>query len=176
MTCSDGQRRGLVFGENEPNAVLEEMGQCQLVGLSTVAKVMRWFAGAGQWEEAVTTFYELGTLGLEKNTESMNLLLDTREVFLELKPHISANDHMFNIYIHGWCKMNWVDEAHWTIQETRGNRCLPCVTSYSTIIQFYCQQYKISKGLLNEMQAQGCPPNIVTFTTIMCSLTKVGGV
>ncbi|XP_059446890.1 pentatricopeptide repeat-containing protein At3g04130, mitochondrial-like [Corylus avellana] len=165
-------------------AVLEEMGQCQLVGLSTVVKVMRRFAGAGQWEEAVTTFDELGTLGLDKNTESMNLLLDTlckenkveqaREVFLVLKPHISPNAHTFNIFIHGWCKMNRVDEAHWTIQEMRGNGCLPCVISYSTIIQFYSRQSKFSKAyeLLDEMQAQGCPPNIVTFTTIMCSLTK----
>lgn len=165
-------------------AVLEEMGQCQLVGLSTIAKVMRRFAGAGQWEEAVTTFDELGTLGLEKNTESMNLLLDTlckenkveqaREVFLELKSHISPNAHTFNIFIHGWCKVNRVDEAHWTIQEMRGYGCRPCVISYSIIIQFYCQKFKFSKvyELLDEMQTQGCPPNVITFTTIMCSLTK----
>lgn len=165
-------------------ALLEEMNQYHLVTLNTVAKVMRRFAGAGKWEDAVRIFDELGTFGLEKNTESMNLLLDTlckenkvqqaREIFLELKSHISPDAHTFNIFIHGWCKVNRVDEAYWTIQEMKGHSCRPCVISYSTIIQFYCHQYNFGKvyELLDEMQAQGCPPNVVTFTTILCSLAK----
>uniref|UniRef100_A0A2N9FS87 Pentacotripeptide-repeat region of PRORP domain-containing protein n=1 Tax=Fagus sylvatica TaxID=28930 RepID=A0A2N9FS87_FAGSY len=129
-------------------ALLEEMNQYHLVTLNTVAKVMRRFAGAGKWEDAVRTFDELGTFGLEKNTESMNLLLDTlckenkvqqaREIFLELKSHISPDAYTFNIFIHGWCKNN------------------------------FGKVYE----LLDEMQAQGCPPNVVTFTTILCSMAK----
>ena len=56
---------------------------------------MRRFAGAREWKEAVRVFDELGKFGLKKNTESMNLLLDTlckenrvqqaREIFYELK-------------------------------------------------------------------------------------------
>jgi pentatricopeptide repeat protein len=47
-------RLGKMKQMGKMKAVLEEMGQCQLVGLSTVAKVMRRFAGAGQCEEAVS--------------------------------------------------------------------------------------------------------------------------
>ncbi|PQQ00793.1 pentatricopeptide repeat-containing protein [Prunus yedoensis var. nudiflora] len=57
--------------------LLEKMRQDNLVTLNTVGKVMRRFAGAGKWEDAVRMFDELGSFGLEKNTESMNLLLDT---------------------------------------------------------------------------------------------------
>ncbi|KAL5760095.1 hypothetical protein ACOSQ2_018933 [Xanthoceras sorbifolium] len=169
---------------DQMRALLEEMNKHHFVTPDTVAKVMRRFAGAGQWEDAVRTFDELGTFGLEKNTETMNLLLDTlckeykvehaRDIFLALKSHIPPNAHTFNIFIHGWCKVNRVDEAHWTIQEMKGHGCRPCAISYSTIIQFYCRQYSYSKiyELLDEMQAQGCPPNVVTYTTIMCYLTK----
>ncbi|XP_015894349.1 pentatricopeptide repeat-containing protein At3g04130, mitochondrial [Ziziphus jujuba] len=154
------------------------------ITLNTVAKVMRRFAGAGKWEDAVRMFDEVDAYGLAKNTEAMNLLLDTlcksnkveqaREIFLELKQHISPNAHTFNIFIHGWCKVNRVDEAHWTIQEMKGHGCRPCVISYSTIVEFYCRRYNFGKvyEMLDEMQAQGCPPNVVTFTTIMCFLTK----
>lgn len=164
--------------------LVEEMQLAHLVTLSTIAKVMRRLAGAGHWKEAVRTFDELGSFGLEKNTESMNLLLDTlckankveqaREIFLELKSHIHPNAHTFNIFIHGWCKVKRVDEAHWTIQEMKGHGCRPCAISYSTIIQSYCHQFDFHKvdELLDEMQAQGCPPNVVTYTTIMCSLTN----
>lgn len=163
---------------------LEEMRQGHLVTLDTIAKVMRRFSGAGQWENAVRIFDELETFGLEKNTDSMNVLLDTlckekhveeaREIFLLLKSHIAPNAHTFNIFIHGWCKINHIDEAHWTIQEMRGHGCQPSVISYSTIIQFYCCKFNFRKvyEVLDEMSVQGCPPNNVTYTTVMCSLTK----
>ncbi|KAG4940473.1 hypothetical protein JHK87_044344 [Glycine soja] len=164
--------------------LLEEMREGGLVNMNTVAKAMRRFVGAGQWVDAVRIFDDLQALGLEKNTESMNLLLDTlckekfvqqaREIFLELKQHIAPNAHTFNIFIHGWCKICRVDEAHWTIQEMKGYGFHPCVISYSTIIQCYCQEGNFSRvyELLDEMQAQGCSANVITYTSIMCALGK----
>ncbi|GAV62334.1 PPR domain-containing protein/PPR_2 domain-containing protein/PPR_3 domain-containing protein [Cephalotus follicularis] len=166
-------------------AFLEEMGDDHLVTLDTIAKAMRRFAGARLWQDAVMIFDDLGTFGLEKNTESMNVLLDTlckegkveqaRAIFLELKSHIAPNAHTFNIFIHGWCKVNRVDEAHWSMQEMKGHGYRPCVISYSTIIQFYCHQHNLFKvyELFDEMEAQGCPPNVVTYTTVICSLAKL---
>ncbi|KAL3501058.1 hypothetical protein ACH5RR_035507 [Cinchona calisaya] len=163
---------------------VEEMNMARLVSLNTIAKVMRRFAGAGEWKDAVRTFDEMDKFRLEKNTESMNLLLDTlckeskveqaREIFLKLKLHIPPNAHTFNIFIHGWCKINRVEEAQWTIQEMKGHGCRPTVISYSTIIQFYCHQFNFRRvhELLDEMQDQRCTPNVVTYTTIMHSLTK----
>ncbi|PIA51364.1 hypothetical protein AQUCO_01100291v1 [Aquilegia coerulea] len=163
---------------------VNEMREGNHVRLNTIAKAMRRLAGAGKWEEAIKIFNDLGTFGLEKNTEAMNLLLDTlckekrvevaRDVFLELKPHIPPNDHTFNIFIHGWCNYNRVDEANWTLQEMKGHGCRPCVISYSIIIQAYCNQFNYRKvyELLDEMKAHGCTPNVVTYTTLMCSLAK----
>ncbi|XP_059657751.1 pentatricopeptide repeat-containing protein At3g04130, mitochondrial [Cornus florida] len=164
---------------------VEEMRLGHLVTLSTIGKVMRRLSGAGNWEAASRVFDELGNFGLEKNTESMNLLLDTlckekkveqaRKIFLELKSHIPPDARTFNIFIHGWCKVNRVDEAHWTFQEMKGHGCRPSVISYSTIIQSYCRQSNFHRvyELLDEMEAQGCPPNVVTYTTIMASLAKL---
>lgn len=164
--------------------LLEEMRRESLITLNTIAKVMRRFVGARQWADAVRIFDDLKTLGLEKNTESMNLLLDTlckekfveqaREIFLELKQYIAPNAHTFTILIHGWCKVRRVDEAHWTIQEMKGYGCHPCVISYSIIIQCYCEEQNFDRvfELLDEMQAQDCSPNVVTYTTIMSALAK----
>lgn len=165
-------------------ALVEEMNRGQLISLNTIGKIMRRFAGAGMWEDAVRIFDQLENYGLEKNTETMNILLDTlckerkveqaRSIFLDLKSHITPNANTFNIFIHGWCKVNRVDEAHWTIQEMKGHGCRPCVISYSTIIQSYCHQSNFGKvyELLDEMEDQNCAPNVVTYTTIMCSLSK----
>lgn len=164
--------------------ILQEMRDNNLVTLNTVAKVMRRFAGAGQWEEAVRIFDELGTFGLEKSVESMNLLLDTlckahrveqaREIFLKLKPHVLPNANTFNIFIHGWCKIGRVDEANWTIEEMKGHGCRPCIISYSTIIKFHCSHsnFDMVRYVLDEMRTKGCLPNVVTYTTIMSYMAK----
>ncbi|VVA96415.1 unnamed protein product [Arabis nemorensis] len=164
------------------NEFVERMRGDKVVTLNTIAKIMRRFAGAGEWEEAVKVFDRLGEFGLEKNTESMNLLLDTlckekrveqaRAILLELKSHITPDVYTFNIFIHGWCKANRVEEALWTIQEMKGHGFRPCVISYTTIIRCYCQQSEFIKvyEMLSEMEANGSPPNSVTYTTIMSSL------
>ncbi|GFP94482.1 pentatricopeptide repeat-containing protein at3g04130 mitochondrial [Phtheirospermum japonicum] len=167
-------------------ALVDEMREHNFVSLNTISKMMRRFTGAGDWKDAVKTFDELENYGLEKNTESMNVLLDTlckekkveqaRSIFLELRPHISPNASTYTIFINGWCKIKRVEEAQWTFEEMRGNGFRPCVVSYSIIIQFYCSESKFYKvyEVLDEMQADGCCPNVVTFTTIMHSLTKSG--
>ncbi|KAF7808779.1 pentatricopeptide repeat-containing protein [Senna tora] len=169
---------------NKVRALLKEMNQGCLITLNTIAKVMRRFTGSGHWEDALRVFDEIETFRLEKNTESMNVLLDTlckenyveqaRAIFLELKQHISPNAHTFNIFIHGWCKVRRVDEAHWTIQEMKGHGFYPSVISYSTIIQCYCREQNFSRAyeVLDEMQAQGCSPNVITFTGIIFALAK----
>ncbi|XP_058093189.1 pentatricopeptide repeat-containing protein At3g04130, mitochondrial-like isoform X2 [Magnolia sinica] len=165
-------------------ALVEEMRGGGIITRNTVAKIMRRLAGAGRLKDAVKVFDELLVMGVEKDVESMNLLLDTlckekrvelaREVFLELKAHITPNAHTFNIFIHGWCKVNRIDEAHWTIQEMKGYGVRPSVITYSTIIQAYCNQFNFCKvnELLDEMKIEGCSPNVVTYTTIMHSLAK----
>ncbi|KNA16143.1 hypothetical protein SOVF_091790 [Spinacia oleracea] len=166
------------------SGLMGEMLERELVTLRTMAIVMRRFAGARRWSDAVRTFDELGTFGLKKNAESMNLLLDTlckesqvqmaRAIFLELKSHILPTVHTFNIFVHGWCKIKRVEEAYWTLQEMKGHGFRPCVISYSTIIQTYCRLSNWNKTfeLLEMMESQGCKPSVVTYTTIMSSLSK----
>lgn len=155
-----------------------------LIALETVAKIMRRLVGAGRWRDAVSFFNDLGCLGLAKDTESMNYLLDTlckerkvevaREVFMELKAHIPADAYTFNIFVNGWCIADRVEEAIWTIQEMRGYGFRPSVITYSTILKAHCKQSNFRKvhELLDEMVAEDCPPNVVSYTIIINSLAK----
>ncbi|CAM8947632.1 unnamed protein product [Rhodiola kirilowii] len=178
-----------ILGKNRQmslmNTLLEDMQKSgNLVTLETVGKAMRRLCGAGKWEDAVSIFDNLETFGLKRNTESMNLLLDTlckekkvqqaRDIFVTLKPYIAPSAHTFNIFIHGWCKIGRVDEAEWTIEEMKGYGCLPSVISYSTIIEFHCRQSNFRQvyDLLDKMDAQGCPANAVTYTIILCASAK----
>lgn len=164
--------------------VVKEMQGGGLVTLETIAKIMRRLAGAGRWKDAIKVFDDLTSLGLEKNTESMNLLLDTlckqkkvdvaREVHFDLKAQIPSNENTFNILINGWCNARRIDEAMWTIQEMKGHGFLPSVITYSAIVQAHCNQFNfyMAYELLDKMVAESCPPNVVTYNIIMHSLAR----
>ncbi|KAK8958910.1 Pentatricopeptide repeat-containing protein [Platanthera guangdongensis] len=164
--------------------VVEKMRIEGFITLETVAKIMRRLAGSGRWRDAVNFFDDLGRIGFTKDTESMNLLLDTlckerkvklaREVFMELKAIIPADAHTYNIFVHGWCSVRRIEEALWTIQEMRGHGFLPSVITYSTVLKVYSNQSNIHKvyELFDQMVAEGCPPNVVSYTIVINSLAK----
>ncbi|WOL03497.1 hypothetical protein Cni_G12217 [Canna indica] len=159
--------------------LVEKMNQEGFLTLKTIAKVMRRLAGARRWKDVIEFFDNLEYMGCVKNTEVMNLLLDTlckekrvevaRETFLVLKNHIAPNAYTFNIFVHGWCSIQRIDEALWTIQEMRGLGFRPTVITYSIIIKAYCNQLNLAKAyeILDRMVAEGCIPNIITYTTLM---------
>ncbi|PKU81635.1 pentatricopeptide repeat-containing protein At3g04130, mitochondrial isoform X1 [Dendrobium catenatum] len=164
--------------------LVEKMRIEGFITLETVAKIMRRLVGAGRWKDAVSFFDDLGRIGLAKDTETMNFLLDTlckekkvevaREVFMELKAQIPADAYTFNIFVHGWCIARRIEEAIWTIQEMRGYGFQPSVITYSTILMAHCKQSNFCKvyEVLDEMVADDCPPNVVTYTIIINSLAR----
>ncbi|XP_029120488.1 small ribosomal subunit protein mL104 (rPPR9) [Elaeis guineensis] len=166
--------------------LVHELRSEGLVTLETVAKIMRRLAGAGRWKDTVKLFDDLETMGFDKDTRSMNILLDTlckekrvevaREAFSVLKSHIPPDAFTFNIFVHGWCGARRIDEAMWTIEEMKKWGLRPSVITYSTILQAYCNQHKFQEvyDLLDRMVVEGCLPNVVTYTTIMNSLANSG--
>ncbi|KAG0491137.1 hypothetical protein HPP92_008000 [Vanilla planifolia] len=164
--------------------LVEKMRTGGFMTLETVAKIMRRLAGARRWREAIRFFDDLERLGFEKDTKSMNLLLDTlckerkvelaREIFIELKAHIPVDAYTFNIFVHGWCIVQRIEEALWTTQEMKGYGFHPSVITYSSILKAYCNQSNFCKvyELLDQMVAEGCPPNAVTYTIVIKSLAR----
>lgn len=156
-------------------------------GLLTVeifAKSIRRLAGARRWKDAIMLFDKLDDMGLERNTETMNVLLDAlckekkievaRQVFLVLSPPIQPDAYTFNIFVHGWCSARKIDEAKWTIDEMKSRGFPPSVITYTALLEAYCKQekFRMAYEVLDSMCSEGCHPNVITYTMIMTSLAK----
>ncbi|KAK3154560.1 hypothetical protein QOZ80_2BG0192130 [Eleusine coracana subsp. coracana] len=164
--------------------LLSDMHCKGLVTVQTVAKSIRRLAGARKWKDAIVLFDKLEEMGLERNTETMNVLLDAlckekkvelaREAFLVLSPHIAPDAYTFNIFVHGWCSIRKIDEAMWTIEEMKKQGFPPTVITYTAVLEAYCKQKNFRRvyELLDSMSSQGCHPNVITYTMIMTSLVK----
>ena len=164
--------------------LLSELHCRGLVTVDTVAKSVRRLAAARRWKDAIALFDQLEDMGLERNTETMNVLLDAlckekkvelaREVFVVLSPHIAPDAYTFNIFVHGWCSVRRIDEAMWTIEEMKSKGFPPTVITYTAVLEAYCKQRKFRRvyELLDSMGSEGCRPNVITYTMIMTSLAK----
>ncbi|CAO2039524.1 unnamed protein product [Urochloa humidicola] len=164
--------------------LLSEMHCRGRVTVDAVAKSIRRLAAARRWKDAIVLFDQLEDMGLERNTETMNVLLDAlckekkvelaREVFVVLSPHIVPDAYTFNIFVHGWCSVRRIDEAMWTIEEMKKKGFPPTVITYTAVLEAYCKQRKFSRAydLLDLMGSQGCHPNVITYTMVMTSLAK----
>ncbi|KQK00206.1 pentatricopeptide repeat-containing protein At3g04130, mitochondrial [Brachypodium distachyon] len=164
--------------------LLSDMHCRGLVTVEAAATSIRRLAGARRWKDAVLLFDKLGDMGLERNTETMNVLLDAlckekkvevaRKVFLVLSPHIQPDAYTFNIFVHGWCSARRIDEAMWTIEEMKAQGFPPSVITYTTVLEAYCKQhnFRMVYEILDSMSSEGCHPNVITYTMIMTSLAK----
>lgn len=81
------------------------------VSLVTMSKVIRRFAKAWKYEQAVQAFKIVDRFGVNMDIRSLNILVDAlvkgdsaetaRESFLSFKDKIGFNLESFNIFIHG---------------------------------------------------------------------------
>ncbi|KAE8694816.1 Rna-directed dna methylation 1 isoform 1 [Hibiscus syriacus] len=132
------------------------------ISLDTILKVMRRFANARRFSEAIEFFRRVDEYGVEKDVMALNGLFDALvkgdgveyayEAFGEFKECMPLNSSSFNI--------------------------LPCVVSYTCFIEAYCREkdFRNVYAILDEMKEKGCKPNAVSYTIIMHARGKVGEV
>ncbi|GMP56359.1 hypothetical protein CsSME_00020882 [Camellia sinensis var. sinensis] len=165
--------------------LVEEMDQFEgYITLITMTKVMRRFAKAYRYEDAIEAFRRIERFGLSKDVEAMNALMDAlvkensvehaQDVYLEFKNCIPPNSHTLNVLIHGWCKVRQMERARETMGDMEKLGFHPNVISYTCFVEAYCREKDFRKVdvILEEMQEKGCPPNAVTYTIVMHALGK----
>ncbi|KAK8670893.1 hypothetical protein V6N13_037506 [Hibiscus sabdariffa] len=169
--------------------VVKEMKQLKgYISLDTMLKVMRRFANARRFSEAIEVFRRVEEHGVEKDVMALNGLLDALvkgdgveyayEAFVELKECIPLNSSCFNILVHGFCKARRLSDARKILNEMVEHGFQPCVVSYTCFIEAYCREkdFRNVDAVLDEMKEKGCRPNAVTYTIIMHARGKAGEV
>nr|CAD1837091.1 unnamed protein product [Ananas comosus var. bracteatus] len=149
--------------------LVEDMREGCSVTLDTIAKMMRRLAGGGKWKDAIVVFDELESFGFVRDTETMNILLDTlckekkvevaREAFVVLKSHIHPDAYTFNIFVHGWCNARR-DGDEWVGRS---------VSTYNTMISIFCHDGQEQRAftVLTDMEKASCKPDLQTYRPLL---------
>ncbi|EEF45257.1 pentatricopeptide repeat-containing protein At3g22670, mitochondrial [Ricinus communis] len=154
------------------------------VSLVTMKKVMRRLARAGNFQDAVEAFRGIEKLGVRKDIEALNVLMDALvkegsvehaySAFMEFKDSIHVDFQSFNILLHGYCKARKLDDARKIMDEMDKQGFQPNVVSYTCFIELYCKlkDFRNVEAIFSEMQEKSCKPNVITYTIFMHALGK----
>ncbi|XP_058780211.1 putative pentatricopeptide repeat-containing protein At5g43820 [Vicia villosa] len=119
-----GRRKFLVFMMQ----VLDDMRlNCIKADLFMLSIVIDSFVNAGHVSKAIHVFGNLDDLGLERDTEALNVLLSclcrrshvgaAASVFNSMKGKVAFNVATYNVVAGGWCKSGRVDEIERVMKE-----------------------------------------------------------
>ncbi|XP_068646553.1 pentatricopeptide repeat-containing protein At3g22670, mitochondrial-like isoform X3 [Aristolochia californica] len=128
--------------------LVDEMVQDKgFVSLITVSKIMRRFARADRWKDAVDTFHRIEDFGLRQDTAVMNILLDTlcKE---------RSTEHAQDVFLELRGKAGRLCDADDVFKEMCTNGIAPNLTTYNTLITSACDhsQEDNALGLLKQME------------------------
>lgn len=165
--------------------LVEEMKKLKgYVTLDTMAKIMRRFAKAGKYEDAIEAFEKLELFGVNKDITAMNMLMDAlvkhgsvehaERVYFEFKEHIPPTSQTYNVLVHGWCKTRQIDRARKTVDEMKKHGFCPDSVTYTSFIEAYCREKDFRKvdATLEDMQKNGFHPSVVAYTIMMTAFSK----
>ncbi|XP_068646552.1 pentatricopeptide repeat-containing protein At3g22670, mitochondrial-like isoform X2 [Aristolochia californica] len=139
------------------------------VSLITVSKIMRRFARADRWKDAVDTFHRIEDFGLRQDTAVMNILLDTlcKE---------RSTEHAQDVFLELRGKAGRLCDADDVFKEMCTNGIAPNLTTYNTLITSACDhsQEDNALGLLKQMEESSCKPDLKTYAPLlkMCCKKK----
>ncbi|KAK6913974.1 Pentatricopeptide repeat [Dillenia turbinata] len=150
----------------------------------TMSIMVRRFAKAHKWEDAIKIFRKFEQYGFGKNISMMNMVMDAlvkgesvelaESVYNEFKNQISPNSSTFNVLVNGWCNARKLDKARSTMEEMKKHGFSPDVFTYTSLVKAYSREKDFRKvdALLNEMHENNCSPNVVTYTVVILALGK----
>ncbi|KAL9669999.1 hypothetical protein QQ045_007549 [Rhodiola kirilowii] len=166
--------------------LVHEMNQLSegFVTLTTMTKVIRRLAKAGEFNEAIDAFMCIEKFGVKRDVEAMNVLLDplvrgasietATSIFSKFKNEIQPTLQTYNIFIHGWCKARKIDRAYKVVMEMEKHGVSPDTVTYNTFVEYYCRGKDFQKvdEIINEMRQKGCRPSVTTYTIYVQGLGK----
>lgn len=162
---------------------MNELGK-GYVTLTTMTKVIRRFAKAGEFNEAIEAFTCIERYGLNRDVEAMNILLvplvrgasieTATSVFTKFKNEIKPTLETYNILIQGYCKARKIDRGYKVLKEMDERGISPDTATYNNFVEYYSKGKDFEKveEILNEMRDKRCSPSVATYTIYAQALTK----
>ncbi|KAK1578256.1 hypothetical protein Q3G72_028841 [Acer saccharum] len=136
--------------------------------------VVRAYADSRQVDQALDMYYYvIGLYDCGPDVFAFNSLLAllvnckkieiARKLYDEMcKRGDGADNYSTCIVVKGLCKEGKVDEARKLIEERFGERCVPNIVFYNTLIDGYCKRGDVDK-LFRELKRKGFVPTLETY-------------
>lgn len=154
--------------------------------LETMAIVMDSFVRARQIRRAVEMFEKLEEIGLRRDADSLNLLLQCLcrrshvgaavSLFNQMSGKMELNCMTYNIVLSGWSKYGRISEMERILELMVSKGLNPDCLTYSYLIEGLGRSGRIDDAveIFDHMKEKGCAPNTRVYNAMISNFISVG--
>lgn len=154
--------------------------------LETISVAMHSFLRARQVSKAIQTFRNLEEIGLNCQTETLNVLLQclcqrshvgTANLFLNsMKGKIPFNGATYNIVMNGWSRIGRISEMERLLDEMVADGISPDSLTFTHLIEGFGRAGQIDKAIeiFENMKQKGCMPDTSSYNAMVSNFISVG--
>jgi len=155
---------------------------------TTCNTVLKAFANAGKFVEALEWFEKMQRDGVQPNEKGMGKLLeaaakaaatDQAELFLEkVDARFTANVVKWNLLIDAYAKYGLVSEAMQALTNMKFRRVVPDLVTFNTLVNACAKGHQVpaAQNLVQGMAEYALQPDIFTYTAFLDALAAKGDV
>lgn len=165
-------------------ALLEEMGEKELLTTETFSIAIKAFAAAKERKKAVGIFELMKRYKFKAGVDTFNCLLDNlgrarlgkeaQALFDKLKEKFSPDLRTYTVLVNGWCRVKNLMEAGRVWNEMIDKGFQPDVVAYNTMLEGLLKGKRRSDAikLIEVMKAKGPSPNVRSYTILIRDFCK----
>lgn len=153
--------------------------------LPMLSIVIDSFVRAGHVSKAIQIFGNINDIGLERDTEALNVLLmclcqrshvhAANSVFHSMKGKIPLNNTTYNVIAGGWSKFGRVNEIERVLSEMIADGFTPDCTTFNYLLEGLGRAGQISDAVevFHDMKKRNCQPDTGSYNAMIFNFLSI---
>ncbi|XP_038984274.1 pentatricopeptide repeat-containing protein At1g77360, mitochondrial [Phoenix dactylifera] len=150
-----------------------------ILNIETFCVIMRKYARAKKFDEAIYAFNVMDKFGVVPNLAAFNSLLSAfcksknvrkaQEIFDKMNDQFAPDAKTYSILLEGWGRAPNLPKMREVYQEMIDKGCKPDIITYGIMVDALCKAGRVEEAVsvVRDMRFNGCPPTSFIYSVLV---------
>lgn len=150
-----------------------------ILNIETFCVIMRKYARAKKFDEAIYTFNVMDKFGVVPNLAAFNSLLGAfcksknvrkaQEIFDNMNGRFAPDAKTYSILLEGWGRAPNLPKMREVYQDMIDKGCKPDIITYGIMVDALCKAGRVEEAVnvVRDMRINGCPPTSFIYSVLV---------
>ncbi|KAG1363364.1 pentatricopeptide repeat-containing protein, mitochondrial [Cocos nucifera] len=150
-----------------------------ILNMETFCVIMRKYARAKKFDEAIYTFNVMDKYGVVPNLAAFNSLLSAlcksknvrkaQEIFDKMNDRFAPDAKTYSILLEGWGRAPNLPKMREVYQDMIDKGCKPDIITYGIMVDALCKAGRVEEAVnvVRDMRSNGCPPTSFIYSVLV---------